>query len=135
MLSIRVQSRDYRVTNETLDRLFGGSAWRRMNISVLQNSIRAFHSAGKLVIDGQRLRLASVSEEVEQQLRTAEEPSEILRAGFLYLGAQLAELKREFESLRESSEFNGVATTESLSRDTDADGASAGLRPAPQDPG
>jgi hypothetical protein len=115
MLSVRIHGHKYRISNETLDQVFRD--WRRMNIGLLENSIRAQHAAGKLVVQGHRLRLASAIEEAEQRLRSAEDAQEILRAGFLYAAAQLAALTREVRGLRESREFDTSAANAALSRD------------------
>jgi hypothetical protein len=88
-----------------------------MNSGLLQNSIRTHHAAGKLVIRGQRLRLASAIEEAEQRLRSAEDADEIVRSGFLYAVAQLAALASEVRTLRESLEFDTPAANATLSRD------------------
>lgn len=117
MLSVRIQGQNYRISNETLDQLFDD--WRRMsrmNIALLENSIRTQLGAGRLVIQGQRLRLPSAIQEAEQQLRLAEGPDEILRRGFLYAAAQLAALASEVRALRESFEFDTPAASSSLSR-------------------
>jgi hypothetical protein len=120
MLSVRIQGRKYRISNETLEQLFRD--WRRMNIALLENSIRTQHAAGKLVIQGQRVRLASAIEEAEQRLRSAEGPEEILRSGFLYAAAQLAALAGDMRALRESLEVDTSAANATLSRDR-AEGA------------
>jgi hypothetical protein len=115
MLSVRIRDQQYRISNETLDQLFRN--WRRMNITILENRVRTQHGVGKLVIQGQRLRLASAIEEAEQRLRSAEEPDEILRSGFLYSAALLAELASDVRALRESLEVDTSAVNAKLSRD------------------
>jgi hypothetical protein len=115
MLSVRIQAQDYRVSNETLDRLFGRQAWRRFVF--LEDRVRDQHAAGRLIIQGRRLRLASRMEEAEHLLRYAEDPDEMLRSGFLYLASHVAALASELRALRESLEFDTSAATASLSRD------------------
>jgi hypothetical protein len=53
------------------------------------------HDEGKLVVQGQRLRLATAAEEAEQRLRSAEGPDEILRWGLRYLASQIAQAASE----------------------------------------
>jgi hypothetical protein len=118
MLSVRIDGHTYRISNETLDQLFAD--WReamRRNIGLLENSIRTQHAAGKLVIQGQRLRLASAIEQAEHRLLSAEDADEILRSGFLHAAAQLAALASEVRALRESLEFDTSAADATLSRD------------------
>jgi hypothetical protein len=122
MFSVHIQGQEYRVTNETLDRLFGMRDWREMNPWSFQNRVRAEHRAGRLIVEGKRLRLASPVEEAENRLRWADARDEILRSGFLCLAAQLAVLAGEVRGLRESVEFDTSAATTRLSR---ADGENA----------
>ncbi len=117
MLSVRVGDQNYRVTNETLDRLFGIDRWRRFDSAVLANEIRQHHRAGALIIERRRLRLPSPSEEAERRLRSEDDPDEILRWGVLYLAAQLHEVATELRALRQGLQFDESAATARLSRD------------------
>jgi hypothetical protein len=116
MLAVRIQNQTYRVTNATLDRLLGAEQWRRMSRSLLQKSIQAHHAAGRLMVDGQRLRCPSASEEAEQRLRVTDDRDEMLRNGLLYVAAQIATLTAEVRSLRESLEFDTSAANAALAR-------------------
>ena len=117
MLSVRIRGQNYRISNETLDRVFGGS-WRDSNLGLLQKRIQQHHEAGKLVVQGQRLQVATTSQEAEQQLRLAESQEEILRWGLLYLASQLTEAATELRALREALAFDESAATTKLSRDS-----------------
>jgi len=91
MLSVRIQGQTYRISNETLDRLVGADGWRRMGSGLLQNRIRDEYLAGRLIeTQGQRLRLATPTEEVERRLRSEDDPGEILRWGLLHIASQVA---------------------------------------------
>jgi hypothetical protein len=117
VLSVRVGDKNYRVSNETLDRLFGIDRWRRTNSAVLANEIRQHHRAGTLIIDRRRLRLPSLSEEAERRLRSEEDPAEILRWGVFYLASQLQAVTTELRALRQRLQFDESAATARLSRD------------------
>jgi hypothetical protein len=124
MLSVRLRDQNYRVSNETLDRLFGIDGWRRVDSLLLAKQIREHHRAGRLIIDRGRLRLPSPSEEAERQLRSEQNPDEILRSGILYIASQLAEaatelraLRVEFQLVRKEFQFDESAATAKLSRD------------------
>jgi hypothetical protein len=121
MLTVRVQGQNYRISNETLDRLFGAN-WRSVNSGSLKNSIRQHYEAGRLIVRGQRLQVASASEEAQHLLRSAETTEEILRWGLLYAVSQLATIADELRALREARQFDASAATEKLSRDPAADG-------------
>jgi hypothetical protein len=116
MLSVRVQGQNYRVTNETLDRLFGPGTWRSLDAALLKNNIRQHYRSGRLVIEGQRLQLPSRLEEAEVRLRSEEDPHEIVRWGVLCVSSQLAEMADELRRLREALQFETAATAR-LSRD------------------
>jgi hypothetical protein len=116
MLAVRIKNQMYQVTNATLDDLLGAGNWRQMNKLQLQNSVRTHHEVGRLRIDGNRLRLASLSEESEERLRVSEGHDEILRNGLLYVAGQIAALVAEVRSLRESIEFDAAAATRPLAR-------------------
>jgi hypothetical protein len=120
MLSVRIRGQNYRISNETLDRVFGES-WRRSNVEQLQKRIQNRHDEGKLVVQGQRLRLATPAEEAEQRLRSAEGQDEILRWGLLSLASQIAEAATEVRAGREALAFDESAATAKLSRDTSDD--------------
>jgi hypothetical protein len=116
MLSVRIRGQNYRISNETLDHVFGD--WRRSSVPHLQRRIQDRHDEGKLVVQGQRLRLATRTEEAEQRLRRSEGQEEILRWGLLYLAAQIAEAATEVRAMREALAFDESAATAKLSRDT-----------------
>jgi hypothetical protein len=120
MLSVRIRGQNHRISNETLDRVFGES-WRRTNVGQLQKRIQDRHDEGKLVVQGQRLRLATPVEEAERRLRSAERPDEILRWGLLYLASQIAEAATDVRAAREALAFDESAATAKLSRDTSDD--------------
>jgi hypothetical protein len=117
MHTVRIRGQNYRISNETLDRVVGES-WRRVRVAQLGEIIRARHDEGKLVVQGRRLRMATLAEEAEQRLRLAEAPEEILRWGLLYLGSQVTAAAAEVCSLREAVAFDESAATQKLSRDT-----------------
>jgi hypothetical protein len=142
MLSVRVQGQNYRIGNETLDRLFGAAHWRRQHRSVLESSIREHHRGGRLVIDRQRLRIASPLEDAESRLRAEDSRDEILRWGFLRIAAGLAQIADEIRALpisarsqdveqlearlrsarpEASDQFDSSAAKEKLTRDTSED--------------
>jgi hypothetical protein len=126
MLSVRLQGQDYGISDETLDRLFGAARWRRQHPSVLQNSIRAHHRGGRLVINRQRLRIASPLEEAESRLRAEDSGDEILRWGFLRIAAGLAQIADEIRALprarpEASDQFDSSAAEEKLTRDISED--------------
>jgi hypothetical protein len=117
MHSVRIRGQNYRISNETLDRVFGGN-WRRSDRGLLRKHIEDQHDAGKLVVQGQRLQVATKIEEAEQQLRSAETEEEILRWGLLYLASQISEAATELRALRETLLFDESAATAKLSRDS-----------------
>ena len=117
MISVRVQGQEYRVSNETLDHLFGVNAWRQIDPSLLKTRIRDQHRAGNLIVDGRRLRPVSTIEQSKQRIRHEDNRDEILRWGVLYLAEELAELKEELRMLREALLFDTSALTEKLARD------------------
>lgn len=117
MLSVSIRGRNYRVSNETLDRLFGGDGWRRVDRALLERRIGAHHRVGRLVIQGQRLRLASPTEEAEGRLRSEDSRDEILRWGLLRIVSALARIADEIGALRAAVEFDSSAATERLTRD------------------
>jgi hypothetical protein len=117
MLSVRIEGQDYRVSNETLDRLFGDDRWRRMDRTLLNISIRDYHRTGRLTVRRQRLRLTSPTEEAERRLRSEDSRDEILRWGMLYVASQCAEVANELRALRDALQFDTSAATATLSRD------------------
>ena len=122
MLSVRIQGKKYRISNETLDRLVGPESWGRMDSGLLQNRIRDEYLAGRLIeTQGQRLRLASPSEEAASRLRSEEDPGEILRWGLLHIAAQVTEVADQLRALGDAAEFDSDAATARLSRDTAPD--------------
>ena len=119
MLSVRIQGQKYRIGNETLDRLIGSENWRRMDSGLLQNRIRDEYLAGRLIeTQGQRLRLATTSEEAERRIRSEDDPGEILRWGLLHIASQVAEVADQLHALHDAVQFDSDAATVSLSRDT-----------------
>jgi transposase len=116
MLEVRISHRMCRITNATLDQLYGAERWRSMPTRRLRESVKAHHDSGRLVMDGQRLRAASVSEEAAHRLRTSEELDEIIRSGLLSIAAQIAELASDVRSLREQFELDGEAANAPLAR-------------------
>ena len=119
MLSVRIQGQKYRIGNETLDRLIGSENWRRMDSGPLQNWIRDEYLAGRLIeTQGQRLRLATTSEEAERRIRSEDDPGEILRWGLLHIASQVAEVADQLRALHDAVQFDSDAATVSLSRDT-----------------
>ena len=116
MLSVRIQGQNYRVSNETLDRLFGVDSWRGLDYGSLQKRIRAHHLGGKVVIDRQRLRIASPLEEAESRLRAADSGDEILRWGFLRIAAGLTQIADEIRALPVSKRSRGVREHEARLR-------------------
>jgi hypothetical protein len=120
MLSVRIRGQHYRISNETLDHVFG-ETWRQSDLGPLQKRIQQQHDAGKLVVQGQRLQIATTIQEAEQQLRSAESQEEILRWGLLYLASQITEATVELRTLREALGFDELAATARLSRDSARD--------------
>jgi hypothetical protein len=116
MLSVRIRGHTYRISNETLDHVFGEN-WRQSSRGLLQKRIQDNHDEGKLVIRGQRLHIATPLDEAEQRLRSAESQGEILRWGLLYLGFQIRESVSEVRALREALMFDESASTAKLFRD------------------
>jgi hypothetical protein len=126
MLSVRIQGKKYRVSNETLDRLVGAESWGRMDSGLLQNRIRDEYLAGRLIeTQGQRLRLSSPREEAARRLRSEEDPGEILRWGLLHIAAQVTEVADQLRALSAAAQFDSDAASESLSRDTSQGGPPA----------
>jgi hypothetical protein len=115
MLSVRIRGQNYTINSATLDLVFGES-WRRFRN--LERSIQNRHDEGKLVVEGQRLRLATKAEEAEQRLRSAEHRDEILRWGVLYLGSQIAAAASEVRAVRDALALDESAAKAKLSRDT-----------------
>ena len=119
MLSVRIQGQKYRIANETLDRLVGADGWRRMGSGLLQNRIRDEYLAGRLIeTQGQRLRLATTTEEAERRIRVEDDPAEILRWGLLHIASQVAEVADQLRALHDAVQFDSNAATVSISRDT-----------------
>jgi len=118
MLSVRIRGQTYRVSNETLDSVFG-EAWRQVNVGLLHKRIQQHHDAGKLVARGHRLEVATTMQEAEQQLRSAQSQEEILRWGLYFLASQVAEAATELRALREAVAFDELAATAKLSRDSE----------------
>jgi hypothetical protein len=119
MLSVRIQGKKYRISNETLDRLIGAESWGRMDSGLRQNRIRDEYQAGRLIeTQGQRLRLASPNEEAAHRLRSEEEPGEILRWGLLHIAGQVTEIADQLRALNDAAQFDSDAATAGLSRDT-----------------
>jgi hypothetical protein len=87
----------------------------------LKKRIHERHDEGKLVVQGQRLRVATRAEEAEQRLRSAVAQDEILRWGLIYVGTQIAEAVTELRAVGEALEFDEAAATAKLSRDTSPD--------------
>jgi hypothetical protein len=119
MLSVRIQGQKYRISNETLDRLIGSENWRRLDSGLLQKRIENEHLAGRLIeTQGQRLRLATTTEEAERRIRLEDDPAEILRWGLLHIASQVAEVTDELRALHDAVQFDSDTATASLSRDT-----------------
>lgn len=116
MLSVRIRGTKYRISNETLDRVFG-EAWRHSDSGLLQKRIQQHHESGELVARGQRLEVATTTELAEQHLRSAESPEEILRWGLLYVASQITEATIELRALRDVLAFDESAATAKLSRE------------------
>jgi hypothetical protein len=117
MLSVRIRGQDYRISNETLDRVLAQD-WRRSSVVALQRRIQERLDEGKLVAQGRRLRGSTQVEEAEQRLRSAGGQEEILRWGLFYLAAQIAEAAAQIRSLGELAGFDESVATRKLSRDT-----------------
>jgi hypothetical protein len=117
MLSVRIRDKKYRISNETLDRLFG-EAWRHSEVGLLQKRIQQHHEAGELVTRRGRLEVATTVELAEQHLRSADGQEEILRWGLLYVASQITEATNELRALRDALAFDEAATTARLSRDS-----------------
>jgi hypothetical protein len=119
MLSVRIQGQNYRIGNETLNRLVGAENWRRLNSGLLQRRIRDEYLAGRLIeTQGHRLRLATTTEEAERRIRSEDDPGEILRWGLLHIASQVAEVADQLRALHDAVQFDTDAATVSLSRDT-----------------
>jgi hypothetical protein len=119
MLSVRIQGQKYRISNETLDRLVGSENWRIMAPGILRNRIQDEYLAGRLVeTQGQRLRLATTTEEVERRVRSEDDPAEILRWGLLHIASQVAEVADQLRALHDAVQYDSDAASTSLSRDT-----------------
>ena len=116
MRSVRIRGQNYRISNETLDRVFG-DIWRGFDRGLLQKRIQDHHDAGRLVVQGHRLQVATTNQEAEQQLRSAETEEEILRWGLLYVASQITEAATELRALRGTLAFDESAATAKLSRD------------------
>jgi hypothetical protein len=116
MLSVRIEGQKYWVTNETLDRLFGVDKWRRLDPALLHNRVRHHHRAGRLILDRQRVQLASPLEEAESRLRAENNRDEILRWGFLHVAAGLAQIADEIRALRTLTESRDIQELEALPR-------------------
>jgi len=116
MLSVRIRGHTYRISNETLDHVFGEN-WRQSSRGLLQKRIENHHDEGKLVIRGQRLHVATPLDEAEQRLRSAESEGEILRWGLLYIGFQIRESVSEARALREALTFDESAAIAKLFHD------------------
>jgi hypothetical protein len=90
-----------------------------MDSGLLQNRIRDEYLAGRLIeTQGQRLRLATTSEEAERRIRSEDDPGEILRWGLLHIASQVAEVADQLRALHDAVQFDSDAATVSLSRDT-----------------
>jgi hypothetical protein len=122
MLSVRIEGQKYWVTHETLDRLFGVDKWRRLDPAHLQNRVRHHHRAGRLILDRQRVRLASPLEEAESRLRAESNRDEILRWGFLGVAAGLAQIADEIRTLRTLTESRDIQELEALPRSARPEG-------------
>jgi hypothetical protein len=119
MLSVRIQGQKYRIGNETLDRLVGAEIWRRLDSGLLQKRIQDEYLAGRLIeTQGNRLRLATTTEEAERRIRSEDDPGEILRWGLLHIASQVAEVADQLRALHDAAQFDTDAATVSLSRDT-----------------
>lgn len=117
MHSVRIRGQNYRISNETLDSVFGDT-WRHLDLGLLRKRIQDQHDTGKLIVEGHRLQLATKIQEAEQQLRSAETAEEILRWGLLYAASQISEAATELRALRETLAFDESAATANLSRDS-----------------
>lgn len=115
MLSVRIGSQTYTITNETLDSVFGRE-WRHSNQGMLGKRVEDRLRAGRLVIRGQRLHPATRLEHAERQLHAAEGQDEILRWGLLYIGFQVAEAVARLRALSETV-YDESAATAKLWRD------------------
>jgi hypothetical protein len=119
MLSVRIQGQKYRIGNETLDRLVGAEIWRRLDSGLLQKRIQDEYLAGRLIeTQGNRLRVATTTEEAERRIRSEDDPGEILRWGLLHIASQVAEVADQLRALHDAAQFDTDAATVSLSRDT-----------------
>jgi hypothetical protein len=117
MLSVRIRGQNYRISNDTLDRVLEQD-WRGSSVVQLQRRVKDRLDEGKLVAQGRRLRRSTQVEEAEQRLRSAGGREEILRWGLFYVAAQIAEAAMEIRSLGELAGFDESAATRKLSRDT-----------------
>ena len=131
MLSVRIQGQKHRIGNETLDGLVGAENWRRMDSGLLQKRIQDEYLAGRLIeTQGQRLRLATTSEEAERRIRSEDDPGEILRWGLLHIASQVAAVADQLRDLHDAVQVDTDAATASLSRDTShLTGDQPGLQP------
>jgi hypothetical protein len=116
MLEVRIKHRPYHVSNATLDRVMGAGSWRTKSPTWLEHMIKEHHAAGRLVIDGRRLRCASPFEEAAQRLQTSVGVDEILRNGLLLIAAQINELVADVRRLREQFELDTEAANAPLTR-------------------
>jgi hypothetical protein len=116
LLAVRIHQKTYRVSNATLDELFGVGRWRNMNSARLEQDLRAQHAVGALVSDGHRLRLPSASEQAEQRLRSVDGHDEILRNGLLYVATEIKALRAELQSFRDSLDSETTVANEPISR-------------------
>ena len=116
MLEVRIKHRPYRVSNATTDRVMGVESWRKLSPLGLEDTIKGHYAAGRLVIDGRRVRCASPSEEAAQRLQTSVGVDEILRSGLLLIAAQITELGDDVRRLREQLELDAEAADAPLAR-------------------
>ena len=132
MIKVSLKGVEYSITNETLDRIFPDQSWEHTAAWPLTRALQRHVDAGRLVIAGRRLQAASQLAEAEHRLKVAEDSTETMRSGFLYLGAALRDahtglgerLETLADELRELREILTLqpAVSEPLTRD-DASGA------------
>jgi hypothetical protein len=115
MLSVRIRGHNYRISNETLDRVLG-EGWRQSNEGFLRKRLEDLLDSGALIARGHRLHRATRLEHAEQQLRMAERQEEIFRWGLLYVGLQIEDAATGVWAVGELAFDESVATTK-LSRD------------------